>query len=93
MIDAVFGLEAEHKRRIAVLLEDDGGHERGLQAMSGVVANDLTKGAKGLPLALPVVGQPAQVLLDLLGSPVPFDDSPLFTCEGVQLYPGSQSST
>ena len=66
VIHPVFGLEADHKRRVAVLLQNHGRDERRLQAVRGVVADDLAKGSEGVPAQLPVVGQPAQELLDLL---------------------------
>jgi hypothetical protein len=43
----------------------------------------LAKGSEGFPVQLPVVGQPAQELLDLFRGAVSLDDSPLFANEDV----------
>ena len=84
MIHPVFRFEADHKRGVAVLLQDHGGDERRLQTVSSVVADDLAVGAKGVPVQLPVVGQPAQKPLDVFRGAVALDDSPLFAGEDVR---------
>jgi hypothetical protein len=84
MIHPIFGLEADHKRGVAVLLQDHGSDERRLQTVRGLVAEDLAKGSEGVPVQLPVVGQPAQELLDLFRGAVSLDDSPLFAGEDVR---------
>src|SRR4029077_19827732 len=77
VIHPIFGLEADHKRRIAMLLQNHGSDEGRLQAVRSVVAHDLTKGSEGVPVQLPVVWQPPQELLDLFRGAVSLDDSPL----------------
>src|SRR5207247_3241777 len=84
MIHPIFGLETNHKRGVAVLLQNHGGDERRLQTVRGVVADDLAKGSEGVPVQLPVVGQPAQELLDLFRGAVSLDDLPLFARETVR---------
>ena len=84
MIHPIFGLEADHKRGVAVLLQNHPSDERRLQTVRGLVADDLAKGSEGVPVQLPVVGQPAQELLDLFRGAVSLDDSPLFAGEGVR---------
>src|SRR6266849_3531790 len=84
MVHPVFGLEADDKRGIAVLLQNHSSREGRLQTVRRIEADDLAKGSKGLPVQLPVVGQPAQELLDLFRGAVSLDDSPLFAGEDVR---------
>src|SRR5712691_5207972 len=84
MIHPILGLEADHKRWIAVLLQDHGSDERRLQTVRGLEADDLAKRSECVPAQLPVVGQPAQELLDLFRGAVSLDDSPLFAGEEVR---------
>src|SRR5207245_10651245 len=65
-------------------LQDHGSDERRLQTVRGLVADDLAKGSEGVPVQLPVVGQPSQELLDLFRGAVSLDDSPLFAGEDVR---------
>jgi hypothetical protein len=65
------------------LLQNHGSDERRLQTVRGLVADDLAKGSEGVPVQLPVVGQPAQELLDLFRGAVSLDNSPLFAGEDV----------
>src|SRR5437773_11069192 len=78
VIDPIFGLEADHQRGVAVLLQDHSSDERRFQTVCGVEANDLAKGSEGVPVQLPVVGQLAKERLDLLRVAGWLDDSRLF---------------
>jgi hypothetical protein len=45
VVELVDRLEAEDERRVSVLFENDGGEQRGLEAMSRVVFHDAAKTA------------------------------------------------
>ena len=64
MIEMIDRLEAEHERRVAVLLEHDGREQRRLEAMRDAVADDAAKAAeRGAAAGLLVVGKAIEILL------------------------------
>ena len=69
MIELVDRLEAENERRIAVLFEDDGGKERGFEAVRAAVPHHAAKAAerRAFRLRFRVVGQPIQIALHVEG--------------------------
>ncbi len=83
VIKLVLRFYAEKQRRIPVLLEDDRRHQGGFQTMSSIETNDLPKGSERLPLALPIVRQASQVVLDLGRRAMGLDDLPFFVGEGL----------
>ena len=79
VVELVDRLEAHGERRVAVLLENHRGGERGFQAVHRTFADHAAKapqrGAPGRRLV--VVGQPVQKRLHGLGRAQPADDLPL----------------
>src|SRR5262245_7354127 len=65
VIEVIDRFEAQDERGIAVLLEDDRGKERSLEAMSAAVAYDAAETAqRGTSVRLLVVRQPIEIALD-----------------------------
>src|SRR5438034_5632545 len=60
VVEQVDRLEAQDERRVAVLLEDDGGRERGLETVRGATLDDAAKAAQRLAALLVVVRQRVQ---------------------------------
>ena len=65
MIELIDGLKAQHKRRIAVLLQHDRRKEGSLQAMSRAVPHHTSEAPEcGAPAGLGVVREVVEKLLD-----------------------------
>jgi hypothetical protein len=79
VVELVDRLEAEDQRRIAVLLEHDGGEEGGLEAMRGAVADDAAEAAQGRAAGrrLGVIRQAVQIVLNGERRPQPRDQAAL----------------
>jgi len=66
VIEMVDRLEAQDERRIAVVLEDDGGKERGLEAVRAAVFENAAETSQRRPsVRLVVVRELVQIPLDL----------------------------
>ena len=83
MVEFVDGFEAHYERRVAVLLQDDGGGQRRLQAMRGVMPDDAAKASQrgAARRRLGVVGQCVQPALHVIRRLQPRDQPPLGMCE------------
>src|SRR5262249_37584925 len=78
VIELVDRFEAEDERRIAVLLEHDGGEERRFETMRAAVPADAAEAAEGgAPVRLLIVGKRVQELLDRDRRPEPRDEPAL----------------
>ncbi len=77
VVEVVLRLKAHDDRRVAVLLHDDGGRQRGFQAVHLADPDDLAERPQGGPDAFVVVSQRPKVPLDLSRRPVRLDDGPL----------------
>jgi hypothetical protein len=76
VVEQIDRLEAEDQRRIAVLLEDDGGGDRRLQTVRHSGAHDAAKAAQRLAALLDVVRQFVQPVLNGRRRPHARDDAP-----------------
>jgi len=83
VIEVVLRLQADHQRRIAVPLHDNGGDQRRLHAMRFAIAEDLPEGTKRGTHAVVVVPQAKiQEPLNLARRPAGIDDDQFFAREG-----------
>jgi hypothetical protein len=72
VIEVVDRLEAQNQRRKTVLLEDDGGEERRLEAMRAAVPDDSAEAPQGCAtVRLLVVRQPVEIALNIQRRPQP----------------------
>src|SRR5262249_61060914 len=76
--------EAHHERRIAVLLENTGGRQRGLEAMRPPVAQNLTKASQrfGIRSSFSIIRQAVEETLHQNRGAPPPDQAPRGRCEG-----------
>src|SRR4029078_7966282 len=86
VIELVDRFEAQHQRRIPMLLEDHGGEQRGLQAMGAAVLDDPAEASqRGAPMRLVVVRQVVQEPLNQHRRAKPRDQTPLARAEADSL--------
>src|SRR6266540_6974325 len=76
MIDLVLRLEAEHERRIAVLLQDGRGNDGRFEAMDSSLGDRAPEGAARFLGPLPVIAERIDEALHLLRGPVLPDECP-----------------
>jgi hypothetical protein len=77
VIKQIDRLEAQNQGRVAVLLEDDGGRERGFEAVRGAGAHHAAERPQSLATCFLVVRQVVQPALHRGGCAQARDDTPL----------------
>src|SRR5262245_1779004 len=84
VVEEIERLEAHDQRRIAVLLQQASGKQRGFETMGGMAPHDLTEAAQRARAGrrLGVVGEPVQVILHLRRRAQARNQAPLGRREG-----------
>lgn len=82
MIEQIYRLEAQHQRRISVLLERRGGEHRGFETVNGACPNDAAESAHGVASGFSIVGEIVQPALNARRRAKLVDETPLCCCEG-----------
>src|SRR5262245_24767642 len=83
VVEVIDRFEAHHERRIAVLLKNTGGHQRGLEAMRPPVAQNLTKASErfGIRSSFSIIRQAVEKALHQNRGAQPPDQAPLGRCK------------